>query len=78
MASSKFLGGSPVSDTSNPFANDGVGRQAGADSDILGTLDIEGHQSVAMSDLDDYGSNPVTSDSAMERPANPPIASGRM
>lgn len=69
---SKFLGGSPVSDTSNPFNASGVGMQAGADADVLASLDPEGHEASAMADLDAYGSSPVTDDGAAQRPLNPP------
>lgn len=72
---SKFLDGSPVSDTSNPFSG-GVGSQAGADSDVLGSLDIDGRESLAGSDLDQYGSDPVVADAAAGRPLNPPSLAG--
>lgn len=73
----QYMGGSPVSSSNNIFENAGVGAQAGADSDILPTLDVDGKISAAMSDLDAYGSSPVTSDAAAQRPLNPPTTLDR-
>lgn len=68
----KFIDGSPVTDTSNPF-NDAAGL---APEDILPSLDVEGVETMALSNLDAYGSSPVTNDSAVGRPANPPTIGG--
>jgi hypothetical protein len=64
-----FQGGSPVSDASNPY-NDGASL-AQDGRDILPSLDPEGREQSVMSDLDAYGSSPVTSDSAAERSLSP-------
>ena len=68
----QFMDGSPVSDASNPY-----NKVAGVDGqDILPSLDVEGVERMAMSNLDAYGSSPVTSDSAAGRPLNPPSIGG--
>lgn len=68
----RFVGGSPVSATDNPFS-----KAAGIDAqDILPSLDVEGRERAVLDDLDAYGSDPVVSDAAAERPANPPSSDG--
>lgn len=64
-----FNGGSPVSSASNPY-NDAatIARQG----DILPSLDVAGAERQAMTNLDAYGSSPVTEDSAAQRPMDPP------
>jgi len=68
----QFNQGSPVSKPGNPF-NAGAGQ---GPEDILPDIDIEGTERLAMSNLDAYGSTPVTDDAASGRPANPPTIAG--
>lgn len=72
MAATKFLGGSPVSDATNPY---GKGAVLGAE-DILPSLDIEGREREIIGDLDAYGSSPVTGDAAAQRPLAPDTIAG--
>lgn len=72
--STQFLGGSPVSSAGNPY--DDADSLANDSTDILPSLDIEGYEASQLAQLDAYGSNPVTNDSAAERPMNPPTIGG--
>lgn len=72
----QFMDGSPVSDASNPYNKQALSVTNGGDNDILPSLDVEGVERMAMSNLDAYGSSPVTSDSAAGRPLNPPSIGG--
>jgi hypothetical protein len=67
-----FLDGSPVSSPANPF-NDVAGIDP---ADILPSFDEKAVESMAMANLDAYGSSPVTSDAAAGRPLNPPTVGG--
>jgi hypothetical protein len=68
---STFNHGSPVSSPTNPYNMQGAGQES---ADILPDLDITGAEMTAMSNLDAYGSSPVTDDSASGRPSNPPTS----
>lgn len=72
MRQTEFLGGSPVTDPTNPLGGKAVGTQPDGDQDILGSLPVAECGANALNTLDGYGSAPVTSDQAAARPPKPP------
>jgi hypothetical protein len=68
MADSKFEGGSPVTDSNNPYSEHGV---FGEERTVLGSLPVEARTGIALDDLTTY-SEPITDDAAANRPLHPP------